>query len=167
MPEAALDQVRDDLRHGTSTMLECRRGIVGLSLFSSAVLGGIALYQMGLLKKLPDPPLPGFDADRINGSEEAYSHFETPDALLGIASYAATACLAGMGREDRWQTARAIPIAMGAKISLDAALAAGMSVQQWTKYRKFSVWSLLVSGATFTAFGLAMPEVTRALAGRS
>src|SRR5579885_2683976 len=93
MPETT-DQVRDDLRHGTHVTIECRRGIVGLSLFSCAILGGIALYQVGLLKRLPDPPWPAFDADRINGSEEAYSHFETPDALLGFASYAVTACLA-------------------------------------------------------------------------
>lgn len=165
MPETAAGQVRDDLRHGTGLTIECRRGIVGLSLFSSAILGGIALYQVGLLKRLPDPPLPGFDAGRINGSEEAYSHFETPDALLGLASYAVTACLAAMGKEYRWKTARALPLAMGAKMSADTALAGAMSVQQWTKFRKFSAWSLLVSAATFLSFGLAWPEIKRALAG--
>lgn len=163
MPEAAADQVRDDLRHSTAVTMECRRGIVGLSLFSSAVLGGIGLYQVGLLKRLPDPPLPAFDAGRVNGSDEAYSHFETPDALLGLASYAMTACLAAMGKEDRWKTARALPLAMGAKMSLDTALAGIMSVQQWTKFHKFSVWSLLVSAATFVSFGLALPEIKRAL----
>jgi hypothetical protein len=165
MPEAAADRVREDLRHGTGAMLECRRGIVGLSLFSSAILGGIALYQVGLLKRLPDPPLPAFDAGRINGSEEAYSRFETPDALLGLVSYAVTACLAAMGEENRWSTRPALPLAMGAKMSLDAALAGTMSVQQWTKFRKFSAWSLLVSAATFVSFGLALPEIKRALAG--
>jgi hypothetical protein len=164
MPEAATDQVREDLRYGTGVSMECRRGIVGLSLFSSAILGGIALYQVGLLKRLPDPPLPAFDAERINGSEEAYSHFETPDALLGIASYTVTACLAATGKEDRWRTARTLPLVMGAKMSLDAALAGAMSVRQWTKYRKFSVWSLLVSAATLVSFGLACPEIKRALA---
>ncbi|HZQ51022.1 MAG TPA: vitamin K epoxide reductase family protein [Bryobacteraceae bacterium] len=164
MPETT-DQVRDDLRHGTHVTIECRRGIVGLSLFSCAILGGIALYQVGLLKRLPDPPWPAFDADRINGSEEAYSHFETPDALLGFASYAVTACLAATGKQDRWKTTRALPLAMGAKMSLDTALAGAMSVQQWTKFRKFSAWSLLVSAATFVSFGLAWPEIKRALAG--
>src|SRR5579875_2849976 len=123
MPDALADQVREDLRHGTAATIECRRGIVGLSLFSSAILGGIALYQVGLLKRLPDPPLPAFDAGRINGSEAAYSHFETPDALLGLVSYAVTACLAAMGKEDRWKTAPALSLAMGVKMSLDTALA--------------------------------------------
>ena len=165
MPDAAADQVRDDLRHKTSVTMECRRGIVGLSLFSSAILGGIGLYQVGLLKRLPDPPWPAFNADRINGSEDAYSHLKTPDALLGLASYAVTACMAAMGKEDRWKTARVIPLAMGAKMSLDTALAGAMSVQQWTKFRKLSAWSLLVSAATFVSFGLAWPEIKRALAG--
>jgi hypothetical protein len=161
----ATDQVRDDLRHATGVTVDCRRGIVGLSLFSSAILGGIALYQVGLLKRLPDLPWPAFDADRVNGSQEAYSHFETPDALLGLVSYAVTACLAAMGKEDRWKTAPALPLAMGAKMSLDAALVGIMSVQQWTKFRKFSAWSLLVSAATFVSFGLALPEIKQALAG--
>ena len=87
-------ELRHDMRHGSSPFLTARRAIVGLSFFSGVILGGIGLFQMGIFKKIPEPKLPGFDANKVNGSLEAYSMFATPDALLGMASYAATACLA-------------------------------------------------------------------------
>jgi hypothetical protein len=161
MPEGAA-VVRHDLRESTHPAVERRRGIVGLSLFSGAVLGGIALYQVGIAKRLPDPPLPGFSADVVHGSEQAYAMLQTPDALLGLASYAVTACLAGMGPGDRAQSEPWIPLAMAAKASVDAAMAARLSVQQWTKIGKRSLWSLLVAGATLGTAYLSIPEARAA-----
>lgn len=144
--------------------LSCgRKAVVGLSVFSCTVLGGIALYQIGILKHLPDPPIPNFDADAVNGSPDAYRLLQTPDALLGMASYAVTACLAGMGPANRVSAARWMPLAMGAKAALDLAQAARLSLKQATKFHKYSVWSLMVSGATVAAFSLAVPETLRAL----
>lgn len=154
-----------EFRTGAGPFLQHRRAVVALSVFSSAVLGGVALYQVGVLKKLPDPPVPHFDADAVNGSPEAYGLFETPDALLGMVSYAATACLAGMGRQSRWRETRWIPVAAAAKAALDASLAAKLGVEQWTKFRRFSFWSLLIAGATFAALPLTLGEARRAWRG--
>jgi len=161
--EDDLEELRRQLRHGTDGLLRRRRAIVGLSVFSSVVLGGIGLFQIGLLKTLPDPPLPRFNADDVNGSLQAYSLLQTPDALLGMASYSVTACLAGMGKQDRWKTARWVPLAMGAKAICDAAMAGKLSVAQCTKLGKFSLWSLLVAGATFGTLVLSIPEMKRAV----
>jgi hypothetical protein len=161
--DSAARELRDELRSSTDFTIRRRRGIVGLCAFSSAVLGGIALFQVGILKRLPDPPLPCFHADDVNGSARAYSLMRTPDALLGMASYAVTGCLAGMGKQDRWKTARWIPLAMGAKAICDAGMAGKLSVEQGTKFGKFSIWSLLVAGATFGTLALSMPEFKRAL----
>lgn len=162
MPEARGALVRRDLREGESAMLQHRRLVVGLSIFSSTVLGAVALYQVGLLRRLPSPPLRYFDAERVNGSDEAYSKLGTPDALLGMASYAVTACLAGMGPENRFQDARWIPLAITAKATVDASFAAKLSVEQWTKFRRFSIWSLLVAGATLAALPFTFAEAKRA-----
>ena len=163
MPEessgAALQQ---DWRYSSDPLLRDRRVIVGLSIFSATVLGGIALFQVGLVKKLPDPPVPGFDSDRVHGSEEAYALLETPDALIGMLSYTGTACLAAAGWQDRSHIARWIPLALGAKAALDAGLAGRLAVRQWTAFRKFSFWSLLVAGATVTALPFAVLEARRA-----
>ena len=162
MPDGAAAMVRNDLRNGDSALLQRRRAVVGLSIFSTAVLGAVALFQVGVLRKLPNPPLPHFDAERVNGSTEAYSKLRTPDALLGMASYAATACLAGMGSESRWRETPLVPLAMTAKTAVDAALAAKLSLEQWTKFRSFSLPSMLVAGATFAAFPFAIAEAKRA-----
>lgn len=106
----SLEELSSDLREGSSRFLKHRRGIVGLSLFSAGVMGGIALYQMGILKKIPEPRWPKFNAEKVNGSAEAYSHFATPDALLGLVSYGLTACLAGAGAQSRWKTHLWIPL---------------------------------------------------------
>ncbi len=158
----AAESLAEDLREGRGLFLQHRRAVVALSVFSSAVLGAVALFQVGVLNKLPNPPLPHFDADAVNGSPEAYGRFETPDALLGMASYSVTACLAGMGNQSRWRHARWIPLAATAKTALDASLAAKLSVEQWSKFRKFSFWSLLVAGATLAAFPLTLAEAKRA-----
>ncbi len=152
-----------EFRHGSGALLDNRRVVIGLSLLSASVLGGIGLFQTGILKKLPDPPLPHFDSDAINSSAKAYALLETPDALLGAASYAVTACLAGASGADRAISAPWVPLAMGAKVALDAALAGRLAVEQWTSFRKFSFWSLLVAGATFAVVPFALPEVKRAL----
>ncbi len=162
MPSENSDTLRSDLLYGTGAMLERRRAVVSLSVFSATILGGIALFQAGVLKKLPDPPLPHFDSNAVNGSAQAYSLLATPDALLGMASYAVTACLAAAGPRDRAASTPWIPLAMAAKTSLDASMAGRLAVQQWTRYRKFSFWSLLVAGATFAALPLVMPEAARA-----
>lgn len=59
------------LREETGGSLKQRRAIVGLSLVAAGSMGIIALYQMGILKHLPEPPLPKLDADKVDASEEA------------------------------------------------------------------------------------------------
>lgn len=161
--ELSSGQLGYELRCGSSRFLKRRRNILGLAFFSSAVLGGVALYQMGILKKLPGPRLRGFDAEKVNGSAEAYSILAIPDALLGLTSYGVTACLAGLGSEQRWRTHPLMPIGMGLKLLADAALAGKLTVDSCRKFRTVSVWSLLTAAATFTALPLAIPEAKAAL----
>jgi uncharacterized membrane protein len=139
-----------------------RRATVGLSLVAGASLGLVALYQLGLLRHLPDPPLPGFDADRVNGSDQAYP-LGIPDALLGLGSYAVTATLAAAGAPDRATRTPWLPIALAAKATADATVAAKLTCDQAFKLRAFSLWSLLATAATFRILPLVMPEARRAI----
>ncbi len=110
------------LRTEKTPDLAHRRGIVALGLVASASMGVIALYQTGLIKHLPEPPLRMFDADRVDGSAEAYERFSMPDAVLGLGSYAATIGLAAMGGRDRARETPWIPLALAGKISFDVAI---------------------------------------------
>jgi short-subunit dehydrogenase/uncharacterized membrane protein len=151
------------------TDLSHRRGIVALSLVASASMGLIALYQMGLIRHLPEPPLAMMDADKVDASAEAYQRFSMPDAVLGFGSYAATMALAAMGGRNRVKEMPWIPLALAAKIAFDVVNAAKLSIDQWTKHRAFCFWCLVAASATFATAPLATAEAlkaTRVLAGR-
>jgi hypothetical protein len=90
-----------ELRTGNSAHLRRRRCTVALSMAGSASLGLIALYQLGILRCLPEPPWPHMNAEKVDASAEAYQRFSMPDAVLGVGSYAATMALAAMGGPDR------------------------------------------------------------------
>lgn len=149
-----------DLRTVQTPGLARRRGVVALSLTASAAMSVIALYQTGVIKHLPEPPLPFFDADRIDASDEAYKRFATPDSLLGLGSYAMTAGLAAMGGRDR---ARWISLATAAKVAFDAGNALRLTVVQWKHYRAWCFWCLIAAGATFAMVPLVIPEAIEAI----
>lgn len=153
-------QLSHALRHSDSPFLARRRGVIGLSLVSIASMGIITLYQTGIIKHLPEPP--GFDADKVDASAEAYAWLATPDAALGLGSYAATLGLAAMGGPDRASQQPWIPLALAAKTLFDAAQAGKLTVDQWTKHKAFCSYCLVAAGATFAALPLAIPEARAA-----
>jgi hypothetical protein len=155
------EELGREWRDSDDDFLGRRRKIVGLSLFSVAAMSLIALYQVGILRKVPEPP--GFDAEKVNGSAQGYKLLATPDALLAIGSYAATAAIAAMGAPDRAISMPWISFAMGAKTLLDAALASVLLIVQPIKYRTFSFWNVLSAGTVLTSAVLALPEVKAAL----
>ncbi|HVB54933.1 MAG TPA: vitamin K epoxide reductase family protein [Candidatus Acidoferrales bacterium] len=152
-----------DLRHGSRKSVRRRRGVFGLFLAANASMGVIALYQLGILKHVPEPRLPRFDSDNITGSAKAYSLLATPDAVLAMGSYAATMTLAAMGSPDRANEQPLLPIALAAKVGFDAVVAAKYTLEEWRKHRTLCFWCLLASAATFASVPLVIPEARRAL----
>lgn len=150
-----------ELREEDEPSLRRRRGVVGLSMLAAGAMGLMALYQMGIIKRVPEPDLPGFDSDRVNASPQAYEHLSTPDAVLGFGSYAATMTLAAMGGADRARTQPWIPLALAAKVGFDVAQATRLTLAEWKSLRAFCFWCLTATGATFATVPLIIPE-TRA-----
>ncbi len=58
------EELSRELRLGGGPSLASRRRIVALYLLASGSMGVVSLYQMGITKRLPELPLPGFDAPR-------------------------------------------------------------------------------------------------------
>jgi len=160
---ANANQISRDLRTGTDRGLGRRRGVVGLSLIASGSMMIVAAYQTGLIRHLPEPPLRAFDADKVDASDEAYEKFSTPDAILGLGSYAMTMGLAAMGGRNRTRELPLVPLALAAKVAFDVANAAKLSVDQWTKQRAFCFWCLIAAGATFAMAPLVIPEALDAI----
>ena len=130
---------------------------------ATASMSVVARYQLGILKDLPDPPLPQFDACKLTGSPEAYKLLETPDSILAIASYAATMTLAAMGPSDRASKQPLLPVALAAKVGFDAVLSAGYAIAGWREQRALCFWCLVATAATAVSFVLVFPEARSAI----
>jgi len=159
---SAAEAVSDDLRRGGGPLLDRRRRVVALSLGAMGAFGVVAAYQNGLLRHLPEPPLPGLGAEEVDASGEAYQYLQTPDAALGLASQAVTLVLAGMGTRHRASERPWVPLAMAAKVVLDAAGGAYLTVEQATKHKKFCSWCLVAAVANVAAVPQVVPEARAA-----
>ncbi|HVH87799.1 MAG TPA: vitamin K epoxide reductase family protein [Terriglobales bacterium] len=161
--ESEARELSRELRNDKSGNMRRRRAVVGLSSIGATSLGLIGLYQTGIIKHLPEPPLPHLDAEKVDASPEAYEWLSTPDAVLGVASYGATMTLAAMGGDDRAVKQPFIPIALAAKTALDVFNAARLTRDQWTKHRAFCIWCLIAAGATFASVPFVVPEAVEAV----
>lgn len=158
----AAQRVSADLRTGGGDALGRRRRVGAMALGAAASMGVVAAYQMGLVEHLPEPPLGILDADAVDASGEAYQYLKTPDAALGLVSYAATLVLAGMGSARRANERPWIPVALAAKVGLDAASGLYLTVEQASKHRRFCSWCLLAAGLSMAMVPQVLPEARTA-----
>jgi uncharacterized membrane protein len=94
----------------------------------------VALYQTGILSRLPDPPLRIFDSERITASKAAHA-LGIPDALVGLASFGTTLALIVLARHHK--AARKL---LGAKLTLDVSAAAFNASRQVVSFGKLCSW---------------------------
>ncbi len=163
LSEGDAKELSAELRNDNSGDMRRRRGVIALSMLGGAPLGLIALYQMGIIKSLPQPDWSYMDAEKVDASAEAYQRFSMPDAVLGIGSYAASMGLAAMGGSARAKSQPYIPLALAAKTGYDVYNAGRLTVDQWTKHRAFCIWCLVAAAATFATVPLVIPEARTAL----
>jgi uncharacterized membrane protein len=150
------------LRIGQEASLKNRRKIVASSLLSMGCMALISLYQIGIIRHLPEPAIPGLDADKVDASAEAYRHLQVGDAFLGTISYAVTAALAGAGSSSRAKEMPLLPLAMAAKVAFDLAQAARLTYSQPTKIRAACFWCLVAAASTCVTAAFAVPEAKAA-----
>ncbi|MBV7697372.1 vitamin K epoxide reductase family protein [Streptomyces sp. TRM70350] len=122
----------------------------------------VGLYQFGLLKRLPEPPLPGLDAERVDASGEAYTLLRTPDTALGLASAGITLTLTGMGNRRRHRQHPWIVLAAAGKAVADAGMSVVLITEQLTKHRKVCSWCTLAAAFHLAAVPPALAEARAA-----
>lgn len=152
-----------ELRRASGEHLERRRKAAGWALVAAGSMAAISLYQLGIIPHLPEPPIPGLDADKVDAADQAYEKLSAPDAVLGLHSYTTTLALIAMGGKDRARTSPWIPLALAAKAVVDTVQAGKLTVDQWTKHRAFCSYCLVAAGATFATLPLVLPEAREAL----
>lgn len=159
-PSDAAAAVSDALRLSDDPMVRNRRKAALLSLVNAGALGVVALYQFGLIRRVPEPPLPFLDADRVDASSEAYALGRTPDAAIGILSAGITLALLGRGARSRspW-----LALATAGKVLADAGGAMLLSAEQASRHRKFCGWCLMAAAASVAAVPAVVPETLDAV----
>ena len=159
----AAEAVSDALRRESSEHLSARRRIAALHMISNAALSVVGLYQFGLLRSVPEPPLPGLGADAVDASGEAYVMGRTPDSTLGIISGGITLALAGMGGAQRASEHPVLPLMLFAKTLVDAANGAYLTAEQLTKHKKICSFCTVSAIALVASVPAAWPEARAAL----
>jgi hypothetical protein len=116
------ERLRRELQEGESRGLRRRRWVIGLSLVGIGAMAAVSLFQTGVVGHLPDPPVEGFDSDKVNSSETAYM-LGVPDGTLSLASLAANVPLAAFGGDDRARATPLVPLFAAGKSLVEAAVA--------------------------------------------
>lgn len=155
-------RLRKELQEGDTNHLRRRRAIVGLSLVGMASMAAVSLLQTGIIKHLPDPPLRGFNSDKVNSSDTAY-YFGVPDGTMSLASLAANIPIAAFGGADRAQTQPWVPLVAAGKSAVEAAAAAWYFYQMPTKEKAWCGYCIVGALTSFGIWALTLSEARDAL----
>lgn len=153
--------LRRELQDGESEDLNYRRGIIALSLVGIGAMTAVTLLQTGIVKHLPDPPLPDFDSDKVNSSDTAYA-MGVPDGALSLASLAANIPLASFGGIDRAEKMPLVPVAAAAKASVEAMVAGWYFYQMPAKEKKWCAYCIVGAAANVGIAALSLFEAKKA-----
>lgn len=137
--------------------------VIGLSLAGMVSMTATSLLQIGVLKHLPDPPLPGFNSDKVNLSPTAFP-YGIPDGTLALASYALNLPLAAFGGAERPVRQPVVPLLAATKAAVDAILAGWYFYQMPTREKAWCVYCITAAFASFTILFVSQPEAKQAVA---
>ena len=116
--------------------------MLGLSALGAVNMGVIGLHQLGIVSHLPDPPVRGFDADRVTASPAAYL-FGFPDAPVEALSLASNIPLALLARGPFGERHPSLMVLIGAKCAAEAAVSLWYLEQMRTHVRAWCAYCLL------------------------
>ncbi len=121
----------------------------------------VSLFQTGIVRHLPDPPLESFDSDKVNSSDTAYQ-LGVPDGTLSLASLAANIPIAAFGGVNRAEKTPLVPLAAAAKATVEAIVAGWYFYQMPTKEKKWCGYCITGAIANFGIAALALIEAKKA-----
>lgn len=143
--------------------LNRRRWIVGLSFASLAAGKLVSLFQFGMIKELPDPPIDIFDSTKVDASDYAYKRFQSPDAFVMVVSSGITAWLAAAGGVNRAEQNPALPLLMAAKTWGDLLTTVQLGREEWDENKKLCFYCQAATVLSVASAVLSVPEALRAI----
>jgi uncharacterized membrane protein len=112
--------IRQELLTGTGKDLEKRRTIAALSAIGLVDFAFLSLYQSGVIRRLPELPIKGFDSNKVNAATEAYQ-MGAPDATISACVYASNMVLATAGGTEASGRKPVFDLLLGSAIAGNAA----------------------------------------------
>ncbi len=158
----APDELRQDARHDRSPQMRRRRGTVAVSLVGIAGMALTTMLQMGMVRRLPDPPIRRFDTRRVNLSDEAFS-YGGPDSPIVILMHALNMVLATTGGADRARHHPWLPLLAASLAGAQSAMAAKYLFYQMPQVDEaYCPYCILDALTHFATLGLVLPEAVDA-----
>ena len=158
-----VQRIRRELRRGERDGLEGRRASMALSLAGMASMVPPALLQTGLVRHLPDPPIPGFTSHRVNLSDDAFP-FGVPDGPIALAGFAINIPLAALGGHERARKLPWLPLLSLAKSTADTAISGWLFYKMPTREKAWCVYCITAFFINLGLLALALPEARQAWA---
>ncbi|HEU4686112.1 MAG TPA: vitamin K epoxide reductase family protein [Nitrospira sp.] len=154
--------VRDDLRQARTGALRCRRGIVVLAVLGLGTGALMSLFQTGVIRHLPDPPIRRFHSDRVNASYAAYQ-YGVPAGPLSVALHATSLLLASAGGRGRATRPAWLPFAAAGKAAVEAGAAARYLFHRLPVVeRSWCAYGIVDAVLRIGMFVLSLPEACEA-----
>lgn len=155
--------LRHDLQETNEPGVLLRRAIVGTSLIGIACMAVTTMFQMGFFRHLADPPVEGFDSDKVNSSDLAYG-WGLPDSPISISSHATSIVLAAVGGAERAEDQPLVPLAATA-----AALPAAVTAARYlfhdmpVREKGWCPWCIVDGLAHLAVLGFTLWESKKAI----
>lgn len=117
------EELRGDTRNDRGGHMRRRRGTVAVSLLGIGAMAFTSMLQMGMVRRLPDPPIRRFNTKKVNLSKEAFS-YGGPDSPIVILMHAINMVLATTGGADRARHHPWLPLLAAGLSGAQSAMAA-------------------------------------------
>jgi uncharacterized membrane protein len=156
--------LRERIQNDSSRNMRLRRAATAVSLLGIATMAATTLLQMGIVRRLPDPPVGNFDTWKVNSSDEAYS-YGGPDSPINILAHALSIVVAATGGPDRASRHAWLPL-LAAAIEAPQSLVAAKYLFHQMPYvdEAWCPYCIADALAHFATLGLVLPEAIEAAA---
>jgi uncharacterized membrane protein len=155
-------RLRQQIQHDRGRYMRRRRAAVAVSLVGIATMAATTLLQMGLVRRLPDPPVGNFDSRKVNLSDEAFS-YGGPDSPINILMHALNIVVAATGGPDRVREHPWLPL-LAAALETPQSLVAAKYLFYQMPYvdEAWCPYCIVDALAHFATLGLVLPEAVEA-----
>jgi uncharacterized membrane protein len=154
------EEIRHELLDGDDDWLRTRRKIAAIAALLAAEFAVLGMRQYGVIRRLPDLPIRGFDANAVSTSRAAYP-LGIPDASLAVVGAGALIVLATAGGSRRSGRAPLLDLALGAAIGVGAISAVTYFIQM-VRQRRVCIYCIASTAGFLSLVPLAARGVVRA-----